>query len=253
LFREALAASDLALAGVSRIADFDHQFLGYSIEHWIMSLRGRILVRLGNFEEGRRCFDRILAIEPGLIDPTVRFICNLGYVDLAWCLDDAAMANEHAGRVADLAGRQGSPYLRTYSLACNGTAQMIAGDCQAAIQSFGEGIKFLREARVAMEIEPEMLASLADAQLRSGAFAAAISTAEEAAAMSSDRSARLAQCRADIVLASSLTAQGNADVRDRAAKLLDSAEQLISTSGASIYARLLSEARAAQGVVTARC
>jgi adenylate cyclase len=115
LLREALAANDVALAGVSSIADFDHQFLGYSIEHWILSLRGRILVRLGRFDEARRCFDQILAIEPALIDPTVRFIANLGYVDLAWCLDDPKMANEHAGQVADLATRQGSPYLRAYS------------------------------------------------------------------------------------------------------------------------------------------
>jgi adenylate cyclase len=248
LLREALAANDLALDGVSGIADFDHQFLGYSIEHWIQSLRGRIMVRLGDFEEARLCFDRMLAIEPGLIDPTVRFIAHLGYVDLAWCLDDAAMADEHAGRIADLAARQGSPYLRAYSLACNGSAHSVVGNYQAAIQSFSEGIKFLREARVAMEIEPEMLASLADCQLRSGAFAAAIETAEQALAVSEDRSARLAQCRSSMTLASALVAAGLAD--ERVTQLLDHAEQLIAISGATIYARLLEEARA-QCVVVA--
>lgn len=242
LLREALAANDVAFAGVSSIADFDHQFLGYSIEHWILSLRGRILVRLGRFDEARRCFDQILAIEPALIDPTVRFIANLGYVDLAWCLDDPTMANEHAGQVADLATLQGSPYLRAYSFACSGTAHSIAGKYEAAIQAFAEGVNFLREARVAMEIEPEMLASMADCQLRSEAFHMAIETAQEAATISQDRSSRLPQCRASITLASALVASNHIEAPIRAAELLDRAEELIRVSGANIYMRLLEEA-----------
>jgi len=243
LLREALAANDVAFAGVSSIADFDHQFLGYSIEHWILSLRGRILVRLGRFNEARRCFDQILAIEPALIDPTVRFIANLGYVDLAWCLDDPTMANEHAGQVADLATRQGSPYLRAYSFACSGTAHSIAGKYEAAIQAFTDGVNFLREARVAMEIEPEMLASMADCQLRCEAFQMAIETAQKAATISQDRSSRLPQCRASITLASALVADNQNEARDRVAELLHRAEELIRISGANIYVRLLEEAR----------
>ena len=70
---------------------------------------------------------------------------------------------------------QASPRLpRAYSLACRGTAQGVSEDYQAAIKSFAEGVDFVRAARVAMEIEPEMLASIADCQLRSGRFTAAI-------------------------------------------------------------------------------
>jgi class 3 adenylate cyclase/tetratricopeptide (TPR) repeat protein len=252
LLQEALAANDVAQAGVPNIAEFDHQFLGYSIENWILSLRGRILVRLGRFDEGRRCFDQILAIEPAQIDPTVRFIANLGYVDLAWCLDDPTMADEHAGRVADLAMRQGSPYLRAYSLACSGTAHGIGGNYEGAIQEFTEGVNFLRQARVAMEIEPEMLASTADCQLRSGAFDLAIKTAQEAIVISQGRSARLPQCRASITLARALIATDDPETRNQAAELLDQAEQLIHVSGANIYMRLLEEARA-RSVAHIRC
>jgi class 3 adenylate cyclase/tetratricopeptide (TPR) repeat protein len=243
LLHEALAANDIALAGVPDIADFDHQFLGYSIEHWILSLRGRILVRIGHFDEARRCFDQILALEPALIDPTVQFIANLGYVDLAWCLDDPAMAALHAGHVAELAVRQGSPYLRAYSLACHGMAQSIAGDYDDAIQTLTDGVDFVREARVAMEIEPEMLANLADCRLRSGAFQLAIQTAEEAIAMSQSRSARLPQCRAMITLAGALTTINEIEAHDRAAELFDQAEQLIDVTGAGIYRPLLDKAR----------
>ena len=208
-----------------------------------MSLRGRILVRLGHFDEASRCFDQMLEIEPGLIDPTVQFIAHLGYVDLAWCLDDIAMADEHARRVAELAIRQNSGYLRAYSLSCSGAAHAIAGQYQAAIQSFTAGVIFLREARVAMEIEPEMLASIADCHLRSGAFDRAIENAHEAIAVSRARSARLPQCRASITLASALVAIHNGALRDEASTLLDTAETLIDVTGATIYQRLLDEAR----------
>lgn len=243
LLREALATNDLALADVPSVADFDHQFLGYSTEHWLLSLRGRILLRLGQFDEARLCFDQMLALEPGQIDPTVQFIAHFGYVDLAWCFDDSTMAAEHAGRVADLAARQGSPYLRTYAYACNGMAHSIAGKHEAAIEDYSQGIKYLREARVAMEIEPELLASLADSQYRAGLLQAAVDTAQQAVSIARDRSARLARCRASITLAMALTASRYSDAEHRATQLLEDAEQLIAASGASIYARLLEEAR----------
>jgi adenylate cyclase len=243
LLREALAASDAALARVSEVADFDHQFLGYNVEHWIVGLRGRILVRLGYFDEARLCFDRILAIDPPLIDPTVQFIANLGYVDLAWCLGDAAMASVHAGQVAELAKRQASPYLRAYSLACRGIASGVAERYQAAIQSLAAGVSFVRTARVAMEIEPEMLANIAEYQLRSGAWAAAVEKAQEAIAIAQERHARLPECRATITLAAAHAAGDDPDRPDEVALFLERAEALINLTGARIYEGLLQAAR----------
>jgi adenylate cyclase len=243
LLREALAASDAALAGVPAVTDFEHQFLGYSVEHWVLGLRGRILVRLGRFDEGRVCLDRILAIDPTMIDPTVQFIANLGYVDLAWCLGDAAMASTHAWRVVELATRQASPYLRAYSLACMGTSQSIAEIYPSAIQSLAEGIDFVRMARVAMEIEPEMLVSVADCELRAGAVAAAIDKAREAIAIAQERHARLAECRATITLATALAASDDSGGLSEVTDLVNRAEALIGLTGASIYTRLLEEAR----------
>lgn len=244
LLREALAASDAALAGVPEVTDFEQQFLGYSVEHWILGLRGRILVRLGRFDEARLCFDRILALDPALIDPTVQFIANLGHVDLAWCLGDAGMASTHAWHVIELATRQASPYLRAYSLSCIGTAQAISENYHAAILSLGEGVEFVRAARVAMEIEPEMLASIADCQLRAGAFAAAIDKAREAIVVAQDRHARLPECRATITLGAALAAVGTGPDRlGEVAALIDRADALIELTGAGIYRRLLEEAR----------
>jgi adenylate cyclase len=146
-----------------------------------------------------------------------------------------------------MATRQDTPYLRTYSLACTGIAHGVAGNYAAAVQALVEGVNYLREARVAMEVEPEMLASIADCQLRSGAVDAAIKTARETIAVCGDRNARLPQCRASITLASALVAMNN-DGHDEAAALLQSAEALIDLTGATIYNRLLDEARAKIGV-----
>jgi tetratricopeptide (TPR) repeat protein len=243
LLHEALAASDIALAGISAISDFDHQFLGYSVEHWCLGLRGRVLVRLGRFDEARTCFDHVIGIKPELVDPTMLFIPHLGYVDMAWCLGDAAMAKEHAGRVAEMATRHGSPYLRVYSMACDATAQMVAGEYDRAISTSTEGIQLLREVRAAMEFEPEMLATLADCFLRSKRPLKAIAAAREAIDVAEQRNARLSQCRASISLGSALLLATGPEAESSADALFNRSETLIRMSGACVYERLLSEAR----------
>jgi adenylate cyclase len=250
LLREALAANDIALAGVAEIDSYDQQFLGYSVEEWSQSLRGRILVRLGRFEEARACFEHVLGIDQRLINPTVQFIANLGYVDLAWCLDDSEMAREHAARVAAAAARHNIPYLRAYSLACDGTAASIARDYRQGIASFREGIDFVRSARVAMEFETEMLASMADCHCRQGEFAEAIRTAEEAITVARQRSARLAECRASITLGTALLHTGGPGAEREARLHFDQARGLIAVSGAAVLIRLLDEAEALPGRVT---
>ena len=77
---------------------------------------------LGRFEEAEDCFDPVLEIEENLLDPTVRLIPHLGYIDLAWCRGDAVMAEQHASRVAEIAEKHESPYLRVFAFACGGTA-----------------------------------------------------------------------------------------------------------------------------------
>jgi class 3 adenylate cyclase/tetratricopeptide (TPR) repeat protein len=251
LLREALAANDAALAGVSEVTDLDHQFLGYSVEHWALALRGRLLLRLGQFDAARSCFDHMLGIQE-LLDPTVEFIAHFGYVDLAWCLDDASMAAEHAMQIAAIATRQGSAYLRVYCLAAEGIAECIARNFDRAIDTLAEGIQFLREAKAAMEFEPEMLASLAFCLAQTGAHDRAIEVAKETVAMARQRSSRLPECRASITLATVLLTAIGAEAQEEAAALLDTADTLIRVTGASIYERHLEEARLLSGTLPAK-
>jgi adenylate cyclase len=242
LIREALQANDAALAGVPSVTDFDNQFLGYSVEHWALSLRGRILVRLGRADEARACFDQVLDLQ-GLTDPVFRQMAYFPYFELAWCLDDPAIAEEHAGQAAAIAAYQGSPYLEVYSSACSGIAASLARDHRSAVHHFTEGLGRLRETRVAMEFEPEMLAYLAEALVRYGAYDLAVETGREAIAVARQRNIRLAECRACMSLATALVASRGPDALDESTALLDDADALIHLTGIRIYDRLFRESR----------
>ena len=253
LLREGLAANDAALAAIPSVTEADHQFLGYSVEHWTLSLRGRLLLRLGQLDAARACFEHMLAIDDW-IDPTVQFVAHFGHIDLAWCLDDAAMAEDHARAIVALAEQHGSSYMRLYAMAGEGFAHAVGQRYDRAIGTLTAGIAFLREVRVAMEFEPEMLASLADCLARNGAQERSIEVAREAITVAGQRNARLAECRASITLAGALLRLRGGDAAQEAADLLHHAEMLIQISGACIYDRLLQEARSLEGArVTCDC
>jgi adenylate cyclase len=242
LLREALAANDVALAGSSDISDFDHQFLGYDVGHWALSLRGRILVRLGAFRAARTCFDKMLSIRAGSIDPTVQSIANFGYVELAWCLDDADMAIEHARQVAIMATRQATLYMQVPAIAAAAMAHAIARDYLRGVSELTEGIQFLRRARVAIEFEPELLATLAFYLIKAKSHPKAIEVAREAIAIAHRRHERLPECRASISLGHALLISRGSAAVDEAASLFHKAETLIKITGAIIYKRMLQEA-----------
>jgi class 3 adenylate cyclase/tetratricopeptide (TPR) repeat protein len=243
LLNEALAANDAAMLGIPDIEKFDNQFLGYSVEHWILSLRGRILLRLGRFDEAKQYLDMLLRIEQALLDPAVQFIPHLGYVDLAWCRGDAELAERHAMRVAEIAEKGGTPYLRVYAYACAGTAKSVAGNFVGAARDFTEGLEFVQQAKAAMAYEPELLASLADCYYQMEEMEQAIVIAKDAIELAQERNARLAECRASIICGAALLAKHGGVRFDEADGLFHHAEDLIRMSGARIYEPLLLQAR----------
>lgn len=244
MLNEALAASDTALKAISGIEKFDHEFLGYSVEHWIMSMRGRILVRLGRFAEAEQCLKMMLSVEQALVDPTVQIIPHMGYVELATCHGDAVLAEQHAARVTEIAEKSGSPYLRVYALTGRGAVKYLMQDFGGAAADFREGLEFSRNAKAAVENEPEMLASLADCYFRDGQHELAISTAREAIDIARQRSARLPECRACITCGAAILAGRGAAALDEAEDLFRRAEDLIRVSGARIYEPRLTNERA---------
>jgi tetratricopeptide (TPR) repeat protein len=234
LFNEALKANDRALSLLQYVQDFENRFLGYSVEHWTLSLRARILIHLNRSDEGRAWLDHMLAIEDGLIDPTVQFISHLGYVDLAWLSGDADLALFHATRVCQLAERHGTPYLKVFAYACMAMAQGLAGDNQAAIHGLEEGLNFMHAARAALDYEPDMMAGLAECQALAGQYGEALLTAERTISLSRNRATRLTECRALIVAGDALLEQfGNERCQD-AISFFGKAKALIDLTGATV-------------------
>jgi adenylate cyclase len=244
LLKDALVASDDAIRGVSEISDADHQFLGYSVEHWLNSLRGRILVRQGRLDEARACFQTVLDIEGSLLDPTLQFIPHLGYVDLAAYVGDAALANRHARRVSEIAEATGSAYVKVYAFACAGTAKFLGGDFTGAAGDFSDSLTFLRNTTASVGYEPEILASLAECHDRMEQPEQAIAFAREAIARAQRQTTRLPECRASIILGAALLHARGAAGCPEADALFRRAEEMIEMTGAETYRPLLLRAKA---------
>lgn len=240
LLREALAAADAALAERPFLDRFDRDFLGYSVEHWVVSLRGRILVHLARFEEAQASFDEMLALEPSLVDPTVRFISHLGTLDIAWCRGDGDLARRHARRIGELAARHGSPYLQVFRLACSGTAHTISGNFEAGARDFEAALAFSRSAKAALDHEADMLAGLAECHLAAGDATQAAAFAGEAARTALRLDARIPELRARIVAARAARAQGDGETGARA---LRRAAALLERTGALAFRPILAAAR----------
>jgi class 3 adenylate cyclase/tetratricopeptide (TPR) repeat protein len=243
LLREALVANDAALQLVSHVEKFDHQFLGYSVEHWVHSLRGRILVRLGRFAEAEQSFDGLLQVESTLADPTVQFIPHLGYVDLAWCRRDSELAEHHASRIREIASKSGNAYVQVYAFACAGTAKALAGEYEEAARDFSEGLQFVRKTSASVGYEPELMASLAECHCRMGESDRAIEIARETIDAARRQSTRLAECRVSITLGAAILQKGGAGAAQQAAEAFQQAERLIEITGARIYEPLLAQQR----------
>lgn len=239
LLNEALAANDAALQGLPEVDEFDDRFLGYSVEHWVMSLRGRILVRLGRFAEAEQWLAQMLSIEHTLHDPTVRFIPHLGYVDLAWYRNDPELAEKHASRIVQIANKSGGAYLQVYAFAYRGIANSLAGNFAAAEHDFIEGLEFVQKAKASMSYEPEIIANLADCYYRMEKLDSALDAAGKAITAARQRCTRLAECRASIICGAALLARDGALGRKEAEGLFRRAEDLIAVTGARIYEPLL--------------
>ncbi len=244
LLEQALAANNSALQDMGKIDRFDQDFIGFSIEHWVKGMRGRLLARLGRLDEADRCLSEMLVLGQSSNDPVILQFAHFGYMDVASCRQDSGLAKEHAARVAEIAAKHESPYLRVFALSCRALADSIAGDFGTAARTYSEALALVRSANVAMEFETEILASLAECYRGLGSFEQALDAASEAIAISRQRSTRLPECRALITLASAtLDTHGLARVADAQA-LFAEAEALVQRTGASIYESALLRERA---------
>lgn len=243
--REALQASDMALAHIGDIRKSHEALLGFNVERWVESLRARLLVRMGSFAAARTSIAKLTSSEMDHPDPAVQFIPHLAGVELAWLTQDQELAEFHCVRIDEIAASSRIPYVAVYAAVCKALALSLSGNHVIAIQKLEAAIRLATEAYAGLEYESEMLAFLAEIHLRSNSPTAAFRMAERGMAVALERHARLAECRSAIILAHAL-GEGKLSHPDYlGSDLLARARRLIEETGALPYEKLLSAAQPA--------
>lgn len=245
LLDSGLAANDVAIRGVGKIDVFDRDFIGFSIEQWVLAIRLRLLNRMGRLADARRCLTQLLQVERSMADdPLIRQIEHFAHADWAFFTGDTTMAAEHAAHVRQIAAQHGNPYARVFAQMATGLAQQCAGDGAAAAGSFVEGLRLLRSGTAAVDFEAELLAGLVESRAMAGHDAGALQAVSEAFAVAERSSNRLARLRVLIAASPLVARRGDGASRARAKSYLDEAEVLMAHCGAWTYEGPLGAARA---------
>ena len=246
LLNEALAANSVALQNAPFIEKRDREQLGFNVEHWIMSLRGRILVLMGRFAEAEEWLVKLLQIPLAARNPILQFIPHFSYVEMAWCRGDAALAKEHAAMVSEIADHSAIPYLQVHALSALGLAQATAGDHAGAVENLRRAINFAREVHAGRENEAALLAHLAGVHLRMGDGERALASANEALRLAEQRTSRVAELHASIISAAALAGKD----KSAAEPFFRRADELLQATGARLFEPLLASARASRSART---
>jgi class 3 adenylate cyclase/tetratricopeptide (TPR) repeat protein len=233
--REALQMNVEATNRAHEIVKFDRQMLGFDIEVWLTVLRGRTLVMLDRKEEARPFLDRILHLEGSQVDPVHHVMPSMAYVDVAWAQENVGLAQEHADRAFAIAIKSGNPYLRVYAQACRGFSRIIAGRFTSAIEDLSDALSFARSRKAGLENEPRILADLANAYRLNGDSAAALSTADQAIKVATERHARVPECLARIIRADLLLRSTTNDQKAEGRQELERAIVLMRETGAMLF------------------
>ncbi|HTH77555.1 MAG TPA: AAA family ATPase [Ramlibacter sp.] len=243
LLKEALAANDVARAGMDRIDPFDREFIGFSIEIWVLNMRARLLTRMGRAHEAAACLEEALHREKSSAHVPLPGMRNFAYIELAQATNDPAMAELHAEQAARSVEKLGgAPYVATFAHGYRALALALKGEHGAALAAFRQGLEIVRKSTVAMEYETELLAGMAECQLRIGDYAQAHAHAGEAIELARKRTTRIAECRALIARAAAARMLG--DDSAQVHEDIERARELIEQTGAAILRGALDEALA---------
>lgn len=235
LLYEALAANDAAMQDIQHVDQFDLDFIGYSIEQWLLGMRGRLLSRLGRFDEARQCLERLLKLSASSIDPVINQMPHYGFVELASHTGDIALAEEHLSAAVEIAHRHQTPYLLVFALNGQALVNVMRGEHLAATCVLGEALALVRDAGVAMEFETEILANLAESHRCAQNLKLALAVSKETVQLSRQRGNRLPEYRALITWASTLAVDAALGLPGEEQELLESANLLARVTGAQSY------------------
>jgi adenylate cyclase len=241
--REALQANTAVLEDLDKIEPAYEAILGLNIKRWVGGMRARLLIRSGQAAAGKSIAEELIAEEAAHPDPAVQFMPHLILVELAWLTNDPTLARRHAARVADIGRVSANPYVGIYAEASGGMALALEDDPMAAVQRLEKANSLATEIYAGSEYRADILAFLAEIQLRSGRVSESRRFAEQAIGVARERGARLAECRATIALARVHDLSG---ARSEAQQHFARARVLIEETGAEAYHALLQDSRQLQ-------
>jgi class 3 adenylate cyclase/tetratricopeptide (TPR) repeat protein len=209
-----------------------------------LAMRGMIRSELGRFTEGAVDLERALRLaEDHAMPADTLILCLIFNASRYPVFGATADAAARAQRLVQLAEGSGNPYWIH-------DAQVMAGLTHATLDRWDEAIAHLERSRqVAQERgtgvwnEPMVLAWLAAAYRAVGRLADARSAAERAVDAGRRHGTRLGECRAQIVLARVLIAEGAADTA-AIEEALVRAQTLVEETNARAYLPFIAEARA---------
>jgi hypothetical protein len=110
-----------------------------------------------------------------------------------------------------------------------------AGQFGAAAEKLQEAVDFARSARAGLEFEARMLADLADTLYRAGNLDAALQAADEAIAVATRRTDRIAELHATLLRGLVLADAGDSRNDEEIGRLAAKAERLLKVSGAAFF------------------
>jgi tetratricopeptide (TPR) repeat protein len=148
---------------------------------------------------------------------------------------DAQAALSAGRRAVESAERIGSLFARVIAHASYGTALVLSTDWQAGRQSLELALEIARANRVALFMEADYVAALAEAHLGMGDSPRARELAQEAIQLALRMDMPIAEVHAQLALARAIRAIEGADGRAGIEAALDRALALVQSTGARSY------------------
>jgi adenylate cyclase len=191
--RRALSLNGAALESVERIEPTDLRTLGFDPKYWLSALRARYLLLTNDTVGAEDLLDRLLTDASQNVDSVHRVVAIGSRIDAASLNRDAARAMDAANELDKTSGvKSASPYLSVLSKYWFGVALLVADDWMEARRQLGAALNLARDSRAGLDLEPLILANLADAS-REEPIAKRLELAEEARLSARRRSLRVSE------------------------------------------------------------
>jgi tetratricopeptide (TPR) repeat protein len=224
----ALSLNGAALERVEQIEPTDRRMLGFDPKYWLWALRARYLLLTDDTIGAEQQLERLTSASEN-VDAVHRAVVLGSRIESASLDRDATRAMDAADQLDETsAEKNASPYLSVLSKYFCGVALLVADDWVEARRQLGAALNLARDRRAGLELEPFILANLAEAS-HDETMTKRLELAEEARLLARRRSLRVSELFANSSLIR-LQAEAQTPIRE---DLRSEFERLVELTGAS--------------------